>query len=59
MRMMTQVLRPDIGKFIVVYFDDILVDSRTAEEIRDRAPKTTSQVMEARIILDLPLDQHV
>jgi len=58
MRMMTQVLRPDIGKFIVVYFDDILVDIRTTEEIRDRAPKT-SQVMEARIILDLPLDQHV
>jgi hypothetical protein len=53
MRLMNEVLRPFIGKFMVVYFDDILIYSKSLNEQIEHLHAVFCALREARLFANL------
>ena len=53
MRLMNEVLRAFIGHFVIVYFDDILIYSKSFDEHMDHLRAVFNALREARYLVTL------
>jgi len=53
MRLMTYVLQPFMGKFLVVYFDDILAYSKSRTDLVDHLKQLFCTLREAKLFANL------
>jgi hypothetical protein len=53
MRVMDEVLKPFLGKFVVVYLDDILILNKTKEEHLEHVRKMLQQLREEKLLINL------
>jgi hypothetical protein len=53
MRLMNEVQRPFIGKFVVVYFNDILIYSKSLNEHIEHLRDVSCALREARLFANL------
>lgn len=53
MRVMYQVFRPFMGKFLVVYFDDILIFSQTRDQHMDHLNQVRATLRKEKLFANL------